>query len=71
MVEVIPYRGPVNANLLRKHQQWLGVARTKTARHKILRFLREHAALAASKGLLTPGELACVGGGGWVDGWWV
>ena len=56
VVEVLPYGGPVNANVLRKHQEWLRVARTKTARHKIMRFLRENAVLAASKGLLQLGE---------------
>ncbi|GAB4816390.1 hypothetical protein N2152v2_003436 [Parachlorella kessleri] len=58
VVEVVPYGGPVNASILRKHQEWYGVARTKTARHKIARFLRENSALAASKGIniATPGE---------------
>ncbi len=51
MVEVVPYGGPVNGAILRKHQEWYRLARTKTARHKIMRFLRENAALAASKGI--------------------
>lgn len=58
VVEVITYKGPVNATIIKRHQGWFGAARTKTARHKIAKFLREHAALAASAGLLAPGDSA-------------
>lgn len=58
VVEVITYKGPVNATIIKRHQGWFGAARTKTARHKIAKFLREHAALAAAAGLLAPGDSA-------------
>ena len=51
VVEVITYKGPVNATIIKRHAQWLECARTKSARHKIAKFLKEHAAMAASKGL--------------------
>lgn len=57
VVEVITYKGPINATIIRRHQQWLQAAHTKTARHKIAKFLREHAALVAAKGFLPPGML--------------
>jgi GTP pyrophosphokinase len=53
VVEVITYKGPVNATIIKRHQRWLAAARTKTARHKLAKFLREHAALAAASGLST------------------
>ncbi|PSC74447.1 Guanosine-3, 5 -bis(diphosphate) 3 -pyrophosphohydrolase [Micractinium conductrix] len=56
VVEVVRYRGPVNATIIKRHQQWLDAAQTRTARHKIAKFLRQHAALAVSKGLLPPGD---------------
>lgn len=58
VVEVITYKGPINATIIKRHQRWLGAARTKTARYKIAKFLREHAALAASAGLMAPGDSA-------------
>jgi hypothetical protein len=58
VVEVITYKGPVNAAHIRRHQRWLGAARTKTARHKLAKFLREHAALAAAQGLGAPPDSA-------------
>lgn len=42
VVEVITYNGPANANIVRRHQQWLTAAQTKSARHKIMKFLKEH-----------------------------
>jgi (p)ppGpp synthase/HD superfamily hydrolase len=51
VVEVITYKGPVNATMIKRHAQWLECAKTKSARHKIAKFLKEHAAMAASKGL--------------------
>ena len=58
VVEVITYKGPPNATVIKRHQQWLASAKTKTARLKLSKFLREHAALAASVGLLAPGDSA-------------
>ena len=54
MVEVVRYRGPVNATIIRRHQQWLDAAQTRSARHKIAKFLK-HAVRAASMGLAAPG----------------
>ena len=56
VIEVITYKGPTNATVIKRHQQWLAAAKTKTARYKLAKFLREHAALAASVGLLAPGD---------------
>lgn len=53
VVEVITYKGPINATIIKRHQKWLMSARTKTARYKLAKFLREHAALAAANGLMT------------------
>lgn len=131
---MVRYRGPVNATIIKRHQQWLDAAqvglraalltgslrlglslrqpaatqtsphchttttedgpagrrpgscsalprhgphprpvptlKTRTARHKIAKFLRQHAALAVSKGLLPPGGWASRGRWrcGWVGG---
>ncbi|KAI3424289.1 hypothetical protein D9Q98_009844 [Chlorella vulgaris] len=54
VVEVVRYKGPINATIIRRHQQWLDAAQTRTARHKIAKFLRQHAALAVSKGMSPP-----------------
>jgi (p)ppGpp synthase/HD superfamily hydrolase len=54
VVEVVHYKGPINATIIRRHQQWLDAAQTRTARHKIAKFLRQHAALAVSKGMTPP-----------------
>lgn len=45
VVEVITYNGPTNANIVRRHKQWLDAAQTKSARHKILKFLKDNADL--------------------------
>ena len=58
VVEVITYKGPPNPTVIKRHQRWLACAKTKTARIKLAKFLREHAALAASVGLLAPGDSA-------------
>jgi GTP pyrophosphokinase len=42
VVEVITYKGPTNANIVRRHQQWIDAAQTKSARHKILKFLKDN-----------------------------
>ncbi|KAI7836974.1 hypothetical protein COHA_009157 [Chlorella ohadii] len=54
VVEVVHYKGPINATIIRRHQQWLDAAQTRTARHKIAKFLRQHAALAVSKNMSPP-----------------
>ena len=43
VVEIITYNGPPNANIVRRHQMWLDAAQTKSARHKILKFLKDNA----------------------------
>lgn len=43
VVEIITYNGPTNANIVRRHQQWIDAAQTKSARHKILKFLKDNA----------------------------
>ena len=43
VVEVITYKGPTNANIVRRHQQWIDAAQTKSARHKIIKFLKDNA----------------------------
>lgn len=45
VVEVITYNGPTNANIVRRHRQWIDAAQTKSARHKILKFLKDNAHL--------------------------
>jgi len=45
VVEVITYKGPANANIVRRHRQWLDAAQTKSARHKILKFLKDNSGL--------------------------
>uniref|UniRef100_A0A1D2ADF7 Putative GTP diphosphokinase RSH1, chloroplastic n=1 Tax=Auxenochlorella protothecoides TaxID=3075 RepID=A0A1D2ADF7_AUXPR len=57
VVEIITSKGPVSAQLLRRHQAWLSTAQTKTARHKIARFLREHAMPTVFQGLTPPYSL--------------
>lgn len=42
VVEVITYNGPTNANIVRRHQQWVDAAQTKSARHKIIKFLKDN-----------------------------
>lgn len=42
VVEVITYKGPMNANIVRRHQQWVDAAQTKSARHKIIKFLKDN-----------------------------
>ncbi|KAL4853513.1 putative GTP diphosphokinase RSH1 [Chlorella vulgaris] len=58
VVEVVRYKGPINATIIRRHQQWLDAAQTRTARHKIAKFLRQHAALAVSKAMPPPSDSA-------------
>lgn len=57
VVEIIQYTGQANPRMIQKHRQWLDCAQTKTARHKIAKFLREQ----VSKGLLPPGAAPALG----------
>ncbi|XP_068663177.1 putative GTP diphosphokinase RSH1, chloroplastic [Aristolochia californica] len=49
VVEIITYNGLSNKTAFRRHQQWLQHAKTRCARHKIMKFLREQAALSAAE----------------------
>jgi GTP pyrophosphokinase len=48
VVEVITYKGPTNTNIVKRHQQWVDAAQTKSARHKLLKFLKDNADLVKS-----------------------
>lgn len=43
VVEIVTYKGPPTAKTLRMHAQWGAFCTTKSARHKILKFLRDNA----------------------------
>ncbi|XP_074587583.1 putative GTP diphosphokinase RSH1, chloroplastic [Curcuma longa] len=47
VVEIITYNSLSSKSAFQRHQQWLQHAKTRSARHKIMKFLREQAALAA------------------------
>ncbi|XP_042457770.1 putative GTP diphosphokinase RSH1, chloroplastic isoform X2 [Zingiber officinale] len=49
VVEIITYNALSNKSAFQRHQQWLQHAKTRSARHKIMKFLREQAALAATE----------------------
>ncbi|KAG9459430.1 hypothetical protein H6P81_003938 [Aristolochia fimbriata] len=49
VVEIITYNGLSNKSAFERHQQWLQHAKTRSARHKIMKFLREQAALSAAE----------------------
>ncbi|XP_008784775.2 putative GTP diphosphokinase RSH1, chloroplastic [Phoenix dactylifera] len=49
VVEIITYNALSSKSAFQRHQQWLQHAKTRSARHKILKFLREQAALCASE----------------------
>lgn len=49
VVEIITYDGLSSKTVFHRHQQWLQYARTRSARHKIMKFLREQAALSAAE----------------------
>lgn len=49
VVEIITYDGLSSKTIFHRHQQWLQYARTRSARHKIMKFLREQAALSAAE----------------------
>ncbi|XP_042519942.1 putative GTP diphosphokinase RSH1, chloroplastic [Macadamia integrifolia] len=49
VVEIITYNALSSKSAVQRHQQWLQHAKTRSARHKIIKFLREQAALAAAE----------------------
>ncbi|CAI0469687.1 unnamed protein product [Linum tenue] len=49
VVEIITYNALSSKSAFQRHKQWLQYARTRSARHKIMKFLREQAALSASE----------------------
>lgn len=49
VVEIITYNALSSKSAFQRHQQWLQHAKTRSARHKIMKFLREQAALCASE----------------------
>ncbi|XP_010938372.1 putative GTP diphosphokinase RSH1, chloroplastic isoform X1 [Elaeis guineensis] len=49
VVEIITYNALSGKSAYQRHRQWLQHAKTRSARHKIMKFLREQAALSASE----------------------
>lgn len=49
VVEIITYDKLSSKFAFQRHQQWLQHAKTRSARHKIMKFLREQAALSAAE----------------------
>ncbi|XP_043721516.1 putative GTP diphosphokinase RSH1, chloroplastic isoform X2 [Telopea speciosissima] len=49
VVEIITYNSLSSKYAVQRHQQWLQHAKTRSARHKIIKFLREQAALSATE----------------------
>ncbi|XP_072974992.1 putative GTP diphosphokinase RSH1, chloroplastic isoform X2 [Typha angustifolia] len=49
VVEIITYNALSSKSAFQRHQQWLQHAKTRSARHKIMKFLREQAALSAAE----------------------
>ncbi|KAI3449450.1 hypothetical protein Pfo_006115 [Paulownia fortunei] len=49
VVEIITYNGLSSKSAFQRHKQWLQHAKTRSARHKIMKFLREQAALSATE----------------------
>ncbi|PKA58414.1 hypothetical protein AXF42_Ash013920 [Apostasia shenzhenica] len=49
VVEIITYNALSCKSAFQRHQQWLQHAKTRSARHKIMKFLREQAALSAAE----------------------
>lgn len=49
VVEIITYDKLSGKYAFERHQQWLQHAKTRSARHKIMKFLREQAALSATE----------------------
>lgn len=49
VVEIITYSALSSKSAFQRHKQWLQHAKTRSARHKIMKFLREQAALSAAE----------------------
>ncbi|XP_059625639.1 putative GTP diphosphokinase RSH1, chloroplastic [Cornus florida] len=49
VVEIVTYNALSSKSAFQRHKQWLQHAKTRSARHKIMKFLREQAALSASE----------------------
>ncbi|KAL4603555.1 hypothetical protein ACB092_10G132200 [Castanea dentata] len=49
VVEIITYDALSSKSAFQRHKQWLQHAKTRSARHKIMKFLREQAALSAAE----------------------
>ncbi|KAK9084274.1 hypothetical protein Scep_030745 [Stephania cephalantha] len=49
VVEIITYNALSSKSAFQRHQQWLQHAKTRSARHKIMKFLREQAAMSSSE----------------------
>lgn len=49
VVEIITYNALSSKSAFERHRQWLRHAKTRSARHKIMKFLREQAALSAAE----------------------
>ncbi|XP_015891988.3 putative GTP diphosphokinase RSH1, chloroplastic [Ziziphus jujuba] len=49
VVEIITYNSLSGKSAFQRHKQWLQHAKTRSARHKIMKFLREQAALSAAE----------------------
>ncbi|KAI4301445.1 hypothetical protein L6164_034723 [Bauhinia variegata] len=48
VVEIITYNALSSKSAFQRHKQWLHNAKTRSARHKIMKFLREQAAISAA-----------------------
>ncbi|KAF8036818.1 hypothetical protein BT93_C2513 [Corymbia citriodora subsp. variegata] len=49
VVEIITYNALSSKSAFQRHKQWLQHAKTRSARHKIMKFLREQAVLSAAE----------------------
>lgn len=49
VVEIVTYNALSSKSAFQRHQQWLEHARTRSARHKIMKFLKEQAAMSATE----------------------
>ncbi|KAL6978357.1 putative GTP diphosphokinase rsh1, chloroplastic [Sarracenia purpurea var. burkii] len=49
VVEIVTYNALSSKSAFQRHKQWLQHAKTRSARHKIMKFLREQAALSATE----------------------
>ncbi|KAJ9187810.1 hypothetical protein P3X46_003227 [Hevea brasiliensis] len=49
VIEIITYNALSSKSAFQRHKQWLQHAKTRSARHKIVKFLREQAALSAAE----------------------